>query len=51
MFRVGPKIRVGREIGNTSVFSFGLNSVSSQCTHGKSSIAQKPEVHPKICER
>ena len=25
-----------------------LNSVLSQCTRGKSSIAQKPEVHPKI---
>ena len=25
-----------------------LKSVSSQCAHGKSSIARKPEVHPKI---
>ena len=25
-----------------------LNSVSSQCAHGKSSIARKPEVHPKF---
>ena len=25
-----------------------LNSVLSQCVRGKSSIARKPEVHPKI---
>ena len=25
-----------------------LNSVSSQCAHGKSSIARKSEVHPKV---
>ena len=25
-----------------------LKSVSSQCAHGKSSIARKPEVHPEI---
>ena len=25
-----------------------LNPVSSQCARGKSSLAQKPEVHPKI---
>ena len=25
-----------------------FNSVSVQCTHGKSSIAQKPEDHPKV---
>ena len=25
-----------------------LNSISSQCARGKSSIAPKPEVHPKI---
>ena len=24
-----------------------LNSVSSQCARGKSSIARKPEIHPK----
>ena len=29
-------------------WSFGLNSVSSLCARGKSSIAQKPEVHPKM---
>ena len=26
-----------------------LNSISSQCARDKSSIAQKPKVHPKIC--
>ena len=25
-----------------------LNSVSSQCARGKSSIARKPEVHPNL---
>ena len=25
-----------------------LNSVSSQCRHGESSIVRKPEVHPKF---
>ena len=27
--------------------NLGLNSVSSRCTYGKSTIARKLEVHPK----
>ena len=30
-----------------SVFHQKLNSVSSQCAHGKSAISRKPEEHPK----
>ena len=30
-----------------SVFHLKLNSVSSQCAHGKSAISRKPEDHPK----
>ena len=31
-----------------SMLGLRLNSVSSKCARGKSSIARKPEVHPKI---
>ena len=35
-------------IHHKELCDLALNSVSSQCTRGKSSIARKPEDHPKI---
>ena len=30
LFRVGPKVRVGRETGNTGIYSFGISMLQTE---------------------